>query len=322
MIGAFLSSAEAECWICETSIGISIHHRTHRNRAAADPPPLFDFSQHLVEALRPIHYPYEFGHRLRFRKAASQAPAFTAQTMLDKYSKCHDCPVRTMALCSAVGEKSACDLERIIHRIRVPEGRVISGGYQRNVTYSTIVAGVVKLVTTRPDGREQIVGLQFPSDFVGRPFSDENNIQAVASTDLDICSFSGAAFEGLLNTNPDIERALLKRILKDLDAARDWMFLLGRKTAEEKVASLLAMITERMTPAPSAKPVKDTPPSRPTLRLPLSRTEIADCLSLRLETISRQFAQLKSRGIVETKGRRNFTVRDMTALKHYSAASA
>jgi CRP/FNR family transcriptional regulator len=221
-----------------------------------------------------------------------------------------------MALCSAVGDKSACALERIVHRIRMPEGRVISGGFQRNVTYSIIVAGVVKLVTTRPDGREQIVGLQFPADFVGRPFSDNNNVQAVAATDLDVCSFSGAAFEELLNTHPDIERALLKRILLDLDASRDWMFLLGRKTAEEKVASLLAMITERMTP-PANKPANGTE-ARPTLRLPLSRTEIADCLSLRLETISRQFALLKSRGIVETKGRRNFTVRDMTALKHYS----
>ena len=51
------------------------------------------------------------------------------------------------------------------------------------------------------------------------------------------------------------------------------------------------------------------------MRLPLSRTEIAECLSLRLETVSRQFAQLKARGIVETTGRRSFHVRDMAACE-------
>jgi CRP/FNR family transcriptional regulator, anaerobic regulatory protein len=161
--------------------------------------------------------------------------------------------------------------------------------------------------------------LQFASDFIGRPFSEENNIQAVAATDLEVCSFSAAAFEELLNTHPDLERALLKRILHDLDASRDWMFLLGLKMAEEKVASLLAMITERL--APAAKPAKESE-GRPTVRLPLLHTEIVDCLSLRLETISRQFAQLKARGIVETNGRRNLTVRDMPALRQYSEMSS
>jgi CRP/FNR family transcriptional regulator len=236
-------------------------------------------------------------------------------SMSDTYRKCQNCLVRDRALCSAVGSESFCALERIVQRIRVPEGQVISGGFQRNVAYSIIVAGVVKLVVIGPDGREQIVGLQFPADFVGRPYSEEHTIQAVAATDLEVCSFAGAPFEALLPAHPDIERALLKNALRDLDAARDWMCLLGRKTAEQKVASLLAMIAERMTPViPPAKASK----TRPMLRLPLSRTELADCLNLRLETISRQLAHLKARGIVETKGRRDFAVRDMTALKQYT----
>ncbi len=33
--------------------------------------------------------------------------------------------------------------------------------------------------------------------------------------------------------------------LDELDAAREWMLLLGRKTAREKIASLLAIIARR-----------------------------------------------------------------------------
>jgi CRP/FNR family transcriptional regulator len=202
--------------------------------------------------------------------------------------------------------------------MRVPEGRVIYGGHHRAKTCSIIVSGVIKLVNTRPDGRHQIVGLQFPSDFVGRPYCDTSNLFAEAATDLELCSFSGKAFEDLLAVHPGLERALLKRIVKDLDAARDWMFVLGRKSAEEKLASFLTLITDRMG-AGGQSVNRD---GQHALRLPLSRTEIAECLSLRLETVSRQFAQLKAQGIVETTGRRLFTVRDMIGLRQYSECPA
>lgn len=238
---------------------------------------------------------------------------------MNQHIKCLSCAVRTQALCSAIGDEAASDLARIVHRIRVPEGRVISAAPQNATSYSIIISGVVKLVNTRSDGRHQIAGLQFPADFVGRPFSNTSNLSAEAATDLELCSFSGRAFEDLLGQHPDLEHALFQRVLRDLDSAREWMFLLGCKSAEEKVASFLCMIAEKMGQAAHPRlPTNDCT----MLILPLSRTEIAECLSLRLETVSRQFTILKARGIIETRGRRQFRVRDMGALKAYSEAQA
>lgn len=230
-------------------------------------------------------------------------------------STCESCVVRGKSLCSAIGDTAACDFQRIVHRVRVQEGRIITGGQAAAKTFSIIISGVVKLVTNRPDGQRQIVGLQFPGDFVGRPFGGSPNWSAESATDLELCSFSGNAFEELLGRHPDLERAVLKRVLDDLDASRDWLFLLGRKTAEEKVATFLAMIADRTGPAVAPG---DTAQSAPVIRSPLSRSEIAECLSLRLETVSRQFALLKARGIIETTGRRTFIVRDMVALRRFS----
>lgn len=232
-------------------------------------------------------------------------------------STCESCVVRGKSLCSAIGHTAACDFQRIVHRVRVQEGRIISGGQAAAKTFSIIISGVVKLVTNRPDGQRQIVGLQFPGDFVGRPFGGSPNWSAESATDLELCSFSGHAFEELLGRHPDLERAVLKRVLDDLDASRDWLFLLGRKTAEEKVATFLAMIAERTAPAADPLP-EGKGQSAPVIRSPLSRSEIAECLSLRLETVSRQFALLKARGIIETTGRRTFIVRDMVALRRFS----
>ena len=234
-------------------------------------------------------------------------------------ARCALCPVQTTSLCGVIGEDAACALSGIAHRMRIPAGRAIYGAARASRSFAIIVSGVVKLVITKPDGRQQIVGLQFPSDFVGRPLADHPNLSAEAATTLDLCCFSGRAFEAVMREHPDIERALLNRIIADLDAAREWTFLLGRPTAQEKVATLLHNIAERLG-IPSLRK-SDVTPVRVGLSLPLSRMEMAECLGLRLETVSRQITQMKARGIIATSGRRQFEILDMEALRQYAGST-
>jgi CRP/FNR family transcriptional regulator, anaerobic regulatory protein len=114
-----------------------------------------------------------------------------------------------------------------------------------------------------------------------------------------------------MQTHPDLELTIFKRTLDDLDAARQWMFMIARKTAEERVASLLVLIARKLTgdTADDAAPVADL-----EFALPLSRTEIAECLGLRLETVSRQFAALKAEGVIATGRRRSIKVCDLASL--------
>ena len=175
------------------------------------------------------------------------------------------------------------------------------------------------MLNTRSDGRHQIVGLQFPSEFVGRPYADSSNLIAEAATDLELCCFSGRAFEDLLSAHHDLESALLQQVLRDLDGAREWMFLLGRKSAQERISYFLLMIAERMQRA--AKDKGSTGQMR-AQRLPLSRSEIADCLGLRIETVSRQLTQLKSDGVIATGRKRSFEILDLERLKQCSEPAA
>lgn len=237
---------------------------------------------------------------------ASASPA-----RLTSRAKCEQCAARASALCGGIGEAAAEALGRITHRVRVPEGRIVFGEYPRAKSFAIIISGVVKLLNAKPDGRHQIVGLQFASDFVGRPYSDDSNMIAEAATDLELCCFSGRAFEELLVEHQALESALLKQVLRDLDGARDWMFLLGRKSAQERVSQFLLMIAERVTRA--GKSIGG-PERILNFRLPLSRTEIADCLGLRIETVSRQLTQLKSEGVIATGRKRSFEIRDLERL--------
>jgi len=225
--------------------------------------------------------------------------------------RCQHCSVRESAPCSALTVGTADELARIVHRRRIQAGQILYGGPNKAKTCSIIVEGVVKLVNVQPDGTNQIVGLQFPSEFVGRPFAEGAPLVAEAATDLEVCAFSGSAFETLMQTHPDLERTIFKRTLDDLDAARQWMSMIARKTAEERVASLLMLIAGKFS-----HKARENGQAVAVLEfnLPLSRTEIAECLGLRLETVSRQFAALKAEGIITTGRRRGLKVADMAAL--------
>ena len=69
-------------------------------------------------------------------------------------------------------------------------------------SFAVIVSGVVKLVRTQHDSRQQIVGLRFPADFLGRPYSTRNPLIAQATTNLELCCFSKDAFETLMLKHP------------------------------------------------------------------------------------------------------------------------
>lgn len=226
---------------------------------------------------------------------------------------CLTCPVQAISLCSDLGVEALVALSGITHRMRVSSGRTVYGAGEPARSFAILLSGVVKLVTTKPDGRQQIVGLQFPSDFVGRPLTGYSSVSAEAATKLELCCFSGRAFEVLMRAHPDIERALLKRVLADLDVARDWAFLLGRTRAQEKVATLLQIIADRAREPRACSSVNASNGAR--FVLPLSRMEMAECLGLRLETVCRQLTQLKDKGIIATLGRRRLEILDPQALK-------
>jgi len=177
--------------------------------------------------------------------------------------------------------------------------------------FANIVSGTVKLTKLLPDGRQQIVGLQFAPDFLGRTYGVQTPYFAEAATDVELCSFPRKRFEEMLEEYPDLENRLFKNTLDELDSAREWMLLLGRKTAKEKIASFLCMLANRATSIGCAH---TTLSEFASFTLPLTRSDIADYLGLTIETVSRQITRLKTDGLIEVKSNREIIVPDLSAL--------
>jgi CRP/FNR family transcriptional regulator len=219
---------------------------------------------------------------------------------------CASCEARHGGICGALSPSQLSALAKTAQRHSATAGQELVGEAELVEQYSNILSGVVKLSKMLSDGRQQIVGLQFAPDFLGRPFKSESGLTAEAATEVKLCSFPRKAVERLMVEQPDLEHRLLRQTLKELDQARDWMVTLGRKTASERIASFLMMIARNIDPIVTA--------GARSFDLPLSRAEIADFLGLTIETVSRQFTRLRADGIIVVERNRHVTVMAPDAL--------
>ncbi|MGB8817281.1 MAG: Crp/Fnr family transcriptional regulator [Rhizobiaceae bacterium] len=222
---------------------------------------------------------------------------------------CRSCESRHRGICGALGPEQLLALSKHTTRRILEPGSTLQSDSGEIRTFSNILAGVAKLTKTLPDGRQQIVGLQFAPDLVGRPFKTESTIDAEAATNLTVCSFPKSVLDRLIKESPGMEHLILQQALNELDEARQWMVTLGRKTAAEKVASFLWLIATHIDPELVTKD------RSLTFDLPLTRANIADFLGLTIETVSRQMTKLRKENVISIENNRHVTVHDMDRLE-------
>jgi CRP/FNR family transcriptional regulator len=218
--------------------------------------------------------------------------------------------VRNRAICAGLDNQELAALNTIGRRRQVGAGEPLIWEDDDSLLVANVIEGVLKLTTSTEDGREQIVGVAYPSDFIGRPFGQTSRASVVALTDARVCVFSRNDFDRFAREHPELEHKLLERTLAELDRTRSWMMLLGRKTAPEKIATFLLEMSERLDD--SGCGVKLGPSKR--FSLPFSRQQVADVLGLTIETVSRQFTKLKNDGVIELPSRREVDIVDRSAL--------
>ena len=225
-------------------------------------------------------------------------------------SICADCAVRDRALCAGLSDEELLELNALGQRRHLSRGEALFWAGDDSAICANLLEGVLKIVASTSDGREQIVGLLYPADFAGQLFAAQVDFTIAALTDVDLCVFPRGAFEKVLQRHARMEHLLLQRTLAALGEARSRMLSLARKSAEEKVAGFLIDMTVRMADASS----RATPGGPVTFDLPLSRGQMADILGLTIETVSRQMTKLRDAGVINLPGGRAITIADRPAL--------
>jgi CRP/FNR family transcriptional regulator, anaerobic regulatory protein len=223
---------------------------------------------------------------------------------------CSQCVVRNRAICAGLLPDELVVLGQLGRKQMVQRGQTVVWEGDESLIVANVIEGVLKVSMSISDGREQIVGVVFPSDFIGRPFGRESPYSITALTDAELCIFTRAAFDSFARAHPELEHKLLRRTLDELDRAREWMLLLGKKSAGERIATLLLEMSTRLGEQGCHADLD----ALNQFDLPLDRQQIGDLLGLTIETVSRQLTKLKAEGLIDLPDRKHVIINDRARL--------
>ncbi len=204
-----------------------------------------------------------------------------------------------MAFCRSIQTEGFRQLESIRRTREVKPREAIFNQGDAASHYFTVTAGTVRIVRLLRDGRRQVAGFLHEGDFLGLTDGTSYAYTAEAITHTTLCRFPRARLEKLFGRFPALEKCLLGMAVTEIAAAHDQVLLLGRKSARERVATLLIMLSSQA----AARGRPENP-----VDLPMSREDIADYLGLTLETVSRTFNTLKREGFIDFTRRGHATV--------------
>jgi CRP/FNR family transcriptional regulator len=176
---------------------------------------------------------------------------------------------------------------------------VIEGDSIRH--YYRIISGTVRLYKAIADGRRQVLDFLGGGQCFGLTGLARHTYSAEALSPVTLIRYSRQTVEAAIETNPGLARALFRLACTELDQAQRQMLLLGRKSADEKIASFLLGFVERS----EAARADDQQPLENVIHLPMTRQDIGDYLGLTIETVSRTMSRFKRLGLIALIGRQH-----------------
>jgi CRP/FNR family transcriptional regulator, anaerobic regulatory protein len=200
------------------------------------------------------------------------------------FGRCSACAVRSLSICGALDHADLVAFERIGRQVHLAPNEALFTVGQVATSVYNMTAGVARLYKLLPDGRRQVIGFALPGDFLGTMPSDRYRFSADAIEAVSACRFPTSAFTQFIERRPHFLLRINEFSARELMLAQEQMLLLGRRTAEERIAAFLIGWRERLVQLGD---------ERQTIALPMSRRDIADYLGLTIETVSRTLTRLE-----------------------------
>jgi CRP/FNR family nitrogen fixation transcriptional regulator len=149
-----------------------------------------------------------------------------------------------------------------------------------------VVSGAIRSYKLLSDGRRQIDAFHLRGDIFGLEAGREHRFSAEAVGDVTVIAYRRSRLGALIQDDPTFRDKIMTATLRSLQRAQDHMLLLGRKTAQEKLATFLLDMAERIST------------DEEHFELPMQRSDIADHLGLTIETVSRTLTQFARSGLI------------------------
>jgi CRP/FNR family transcriptional regulator len=221
---------------------------------------------------------------------------------------CKECNLRELCFQHGMNDAELSNMEAIVDQpkpLHKNDFLYRDGDISRAIY--AVRSGCVKTMTESANGDEQIVGFHLPGELLGLDgFADGvHTCNALALETSSVCELPLNQLENLCHSLPSLQRQMRRIMGKEVSSDHKLLLLLGKMTAEERLASFLLSLSSRM----EERHWKDN-----EFNLSMPRQDIANYLGMAVETVSRLFATFQNEKIIDVD-RRHITILDMQRLK-------
>ncbi|MFG1401253.1 helix-turn-helix domain-containing protein [Xanthobacter sediminis] len=170
-----------------------------------------------------------------------------------------------------------------------------------------VLSGTVRICKLLGDGRRQIETFCLAGDVFGWETAARHRFSAEAVGECKVVRVKRSILFARASDDPDLAHALWVLTAAELTRAQNHLLVLGRKTAQERVATFLLDMAGRSAVGGSE------------VTLPMSRQDIADYLGLTIETVSRTLTHLEETAAIALPSSRRVVLKDSGALRGLNA---
>ena len=215
----------------------------------------------------------------------------------DRNVACHACSLYSLCLPLGLDNNDLVKLDTIIERSQnYKRGHTLFTSKQPFKSLFVVRSGSFKTTISAADGRDQVTGFYFPGEFIGLDAIHQQNYPSNARSleSSSVCELPFSNLEDIGKEMPQLQIQMLTRLSKELAGDKNLMLLLGKKTADEKLATFLLSLSKRF---------QERGFSATNFQLSMSRSDIANHLGLAVETVSRLFSRFQEEGWIVIAGK-------------------
>ena len=211
--------------------------------------------------------------------------------------KCQDCGLNAICLPYSLSTEEMDIVDESVKRAKpLQKNQTVYETGQPFTSLYAVRSGAIKTSRIDDSGDEQVVGFYLPGELIGLDAiagaEYKNTAKALETSSL--CEIPYDRMTELSKSISNLQVHMYRLLSKEIQEDQELQMLLGKKTAEERIASFLFNLTERYR----ARHLSTT-----KFRLPMARTDIANYLGLAVETTSRIFTRLQQQEILKVNGK-------------------
>jgi CRP-like cAMP-binding protein len=226
-------------------------------------------------------------------------------------TRCASCPVRERALFKVVPAEYINDAEASrTDQYTLPARRhLYEEGSPASMAY-TLFKGWMLLYRSHSDGGRQGLRIALPGDFIGYMPLDEKLVHhsALAVTDAVLCGFRQDDLHAMLDTHAGLASHITRIQARYMASCQSAMLGLGRKSAEQRIAYLIAELYFRLR---NRQQIGSDEMSMP---FPMTQEMLGDMTGLTPVHTNRVLRKLRADGVF-TAERQRLIIHDLAGLQ-------